>query len=110
MSKEVQTSKLQAHYEKWKRSGVTQVEYCKRAGISYLEFKNRNHRQRRKSREQGALTKSGQFNAVSMVEKVKSESPKPYCEIVFAGEHKVSFSDQASLIGLKTLIRDLIKQ
>ena len=99
----------EAVYADWKASKLTQAAYCNREGISYVQFKNKSYKQRRQSREKDSISVCGQFNEVSLGEEMKSESHQPYCEISFSGEHKVSFSDKASLAGLKSLISDLIQ-
>ena len=100
---------IESLYSDWKASGVTQAAYCKREGISYSRFKNKHQKQRREASEEVASSLCGQFNAVRIGEAIEAEPPQPYCEISFSGGHTVSFSDKASLVGLKSLISDLIQ-
>ena len=95
-------------YEDWKASKLTQEAYCKREGIAYGSFKNKTYKQRRKCCEKAQVPVSGQFNVVSLSEEIETVL-QPYCEISFSGRHKVSFSDKASMAGLKSLIGDLIQ-
>jgi hypothetical protein len=91
----------------WKASGLTQAAYCKKEGVSYSRFKNKRQKQRREASDDVVLC--GQFNAVRIGEAIEAAPPQPYCEISFSGGHTVSFSDKASLVGLKSLISDLIQ-
>jgi hypothetical protein len=95
----------------WKASGLTQAAYCKKEGVSYSRFKNKRQKQRREASDDVVLC--GQFNdninAVRLGEAIEAAPPQPYCEISFSGGHTVSFSDKASLVGLKSLISDLIQ-
>ena len=100
---------IESLYSGWKESGLTQVAYCERAGISYSRFKNKRQKQRREESAEETVSKCGEFNAVSLDEAIEVAAPQPYCKITFSGGDTVSFSDRASLVGLKSLISDLIQ-
>jgi len=96
-------------YTDWKSSGLTQAEYCKQKGIPFTWFKNQSYKKREQDQVVSDTTVSGKFNAVSFNEAINTSEQAPYCEITFSGKHTVSFSDKASLLGLKSLISDLIQ-
>tara|TARA_B110000467_G_C17911667_1_gene260163 strand:- start:128 stop:460 length:333 start_codon:yes stop_codon:yes gene_type:complete len=96
-------------YSDWRASGLTQIAYCEREDMPYSRFKNKLQKQRREASNKAASSQCGQFNAVTLGEAMEVAPPQPYCKITFSGGHTVSFSDKASLIGLKSLISDLIQ-
>ena len=95
---------LKEIYADWKKSKESQKEYCIKHEINGNVFKSDIYQLRK--REQ----KKGQFNVVKVKKKGKKDrEEEAYCEVRFSGGHVVSFSNKASILGLKSLISDLIQ-
>jgi len=98
---------LRGIYRDWKGSGLSQTAYCKKHGIERGTFKDDLYQLRKRDRSKNERV--GEFNQVRMVEEGRRGEGEAYCEVRFSGGHIVSFSDKASVAGLKTLIRELIQ-
>jgi|TARA_B100000315_G_scaffold149562_1_gene138285 hypothetical protein len=94
-------------YRDWKESRLSQKAYCQKYRIKPNLFKGDLYHLRK--REQEKAQRAGKFHVVQVPEIARNEKVAPYCEILFSGSHKVSFSDKESLLGLRTLIRELMQ-
>ena len=94
-------------YSKWQKSKMSQKKYCEKEGLKRSVFKNELYKLRK--RETKATPEIGGFQLVKVPQKSKERQEEAYCEIRFTGGHRVTFSDKSSLLGLKSMISDLIQ-
>jgi hypothetical protein len=103
-----QESEIEAMYDDWQASGLSQAAYCQREGVTMNRFKNDMSRLRRRQRK--GKESAGIFNMVAISGDGAGAKAEPYCELRFSGGHQVQFSGPESLIGLKQLIGALLQQ
>ena len=108
MSRSYTDKELEKIYKDWQNSGLSQNRYCDANGLKKSLFKSELYKLRKRRRTNGLEIRG--FNLVKLPEKVKEKPKEAYCEIRFTGGRRVTFSDKESLLGLKSLISDLIHE
>ena len=99
------------HYEDWKQSGLTQMEYCDENGLTFSEFKT----QINEASQKGIIQRTGPdkptFRSSFVSATVRKSEPEkgndergPYCELVFAGRHRVRIDSPDSMGYLRELL------
>ena len=95
------------HYESWKESGLTQIQYCEQERIGYSTFKSKIKMLRTSgvlepayNRQTESLTDQPCFEPVI----VENEN-EPYCEIAISGAGRIIIEQPEGFQQLKELLR-----